>query len=346
MQTRSPTLGMKMAIIASVCLFIALMQVAGITPGSSQSQADIQSEIERDPPSIASQDPRVTDVNGILRLSYVVGQELKVSVQTGNSSEGAGDAVLIIEIRDSKDVTVLLVTRPITEQSEDNPDVSWFPDESGKYHLRAFAISSLDKPIWISSVTSSEVQVDEIRLPEGVWNRNEAAVKIGIADKKVKELFGHKVILLLHVRASGVGFPGCEGNCGIMRFVEDSNTNESVDLGVDLIQGRVVSIKATPGFVSDEEQFKIFGEVEEEIFRATISFSNAVPKSAFDAVGSEFGIEVTYVSYEHLDGTAQAGSFSDPVDLDELENKLELEDDRLFGITFFLEPEKRMIGSD
>jgi hypothetical protein len=97
----------------------------------------------------------------------------------------------------------------------------------------------------------------------------------------------------------------------------------------------VVSIKATPGFVSEEEQFKIFGEVEEEIFRATISFSDAVPKSAFGAVGSEFGIEVTYVSYEHLDGTAQAGSFSDPVDLDELENKLELEGDRIIGITFF-----------
>jgi len=210
-----------------------------------------ESEIQPIENSIQIANLRVFDVmNGIQRTFYFVGQALEIATTLKSQSGYGGHVVIVTEVRDASDVTVMLHTQSTVlltgPQTVRSP---WIPMADGEYTVRSMVLQSLDNAVMLSSLVAKEVAVDKIRV-QGYYQSNEDAISIGTADDKVKQIFNGQEMILSHVRASGVAFPGCERHCGIM-YLDNGNHSEGVELGIDLAKKRVISIRISPQLVSE-----------------------------------------------------------------------------------------------
>jgi hypothetical protein len=276
---------------------------------------------------------RVFDVNGIQRIFYLQGQQLELATTIESRTWYGGHIVIITEVRDKNDVTVMLGTQSaVVLGSAQTVRIPWAPDIDGEFKVRSFALQSLDHPTILSSPAVKTVDVDKIRDQEHYIN-NEAAISIGVADEKVKQLFNGQEMVLSYVRAFGVGFPGCQGACGIMHL-HNGNNSEGLDLGIDLTKERVISIKAAPKLVS-QDAAAVFRFVETDPARAGIEFRQPIPLEDFVSIVSQQDITVHSVGYLSNKKSAGHGSVWEPFNADTLKAKLESEGEELVGISSF-----------
>jgi hypothetical protein len=154
-----------------------------------------------------------------------------------------------------------------------------------------------------------------------------------VADEKVKQLFNGQEMILFYVRAFGVGFAGCERACGIV-LLHNENSSGCVELGVDLTENRVISIRASAVLLS-EDPFKMFEFVEADPAQAAIKLKQPIPQEDFVAVVSQHGITVHYVEYVSNETRRGHGSVWEPFDPETLKAELESQGEELVGISSF-----------
>ena len=104
--------------------------------------------------------PMAVDSEGVELQSAVVGQ--MVILSTTYSNENCHPCVILMEVRDSKDVTVYLQFQIVTLESNTytNLGISWIPSEQGKHEIRSFAIKSFTEPLILSELVVSDFTVN------------------------------------------------------------------------------------------------------------------------------------------------------------------------------------------
>jgi hypothetical protein len=107
-----------------------------------------------------------------------------------------------------------------------------------------------------------------------------------------------------------------------------------LDLGIDLSKKQVISIRLSPGLIS-EDPVDAFSAVEDDPARASIKFSQLMPLKDFAAINSRHGITVHYVQYVSNTSGGGHGSVWEPFDAETLETKLEAAGEELIGISSF-----------
>lgn len=110
--------------------------------------------------------PRVVDMEGNDLPSVAVGQMVFLWAAYTNQGEENQHFVTIIEVRDSKDVTVFLQFRTGTLEPNGTSEtaISWIPTEQGIYELRSFEISSFREPLIISDIAAADFIVTPIEV--------------------------------------------------------------------------------------------------------------------------------------------------------------------------------------
>jgi hypothetical protein len=276
---------------------------------------------------------RVLDVNGIQRSFYYEGQQLELGITLDIVSGYVGNVVVVTEIRNEYDVTMMIDAKSVVlTNSGQTVSSPWVPETKGEYELRSLVLQSFYDPVLLSSLVTKTVKIDNIRVQK-YYESNEAAIAFGVADEKVQQLFNGQEMTLLYVRAFGVGFPGCQGACGIV-YLHNGNNSEGVDLGIDLLKKQVISIRLSPRLIS-EDPFEAFSLVEDDPARASIKFRQPMPLKDFVAINSHHGITVHYVGYVSNTSGGGHGSVWEPFDAEGLETKLEAAGEKLIGISSF-----------
>ncbi len=111
--------------------------------------------------STVASPPQAQDVSGKPISEVKAGQQVVLTTTVINKNDQAQPFVALIEVRDSNDVTVYLAwqTGTLNPSGQANIGLSWTPDNSDSYTVRAFVISSLDKPTILSKVAQSPITV-------------------------------------------------------------------------------------------------------------------------------------------------------------------------------------------
>lgn len=118
--------------------------------------------------------PRVVDVGGTELTSATVGHMVFLWVAYVNDGEKNQNHTTILEVRDSKDVTVYLQFRAGTLEPNGTSEsmISWVPKEHGSHVIRSFQITSFTEPLILSEIQAAEFNVspedilDQSKLPD------------------------------------------------------------------------------------------------------------------------------------------------------------------------------------
>ncbi len=108
------------------------------------------------------------------------GQQFIITTVITNCLSSDLNLVVLIEARNSKDVTEYLSWQSGTVKANGEMDVgvSWVPLQADNYELRVFAISDLSNPLMLSSIMTSDVTIAE---------SNRSIIKIPYNPDRVQE---------------------------------------------------------------------------------------------------------------------------------------------------------------
>ena len=144
----------------SVCSCLLIIFLIGVAISSTNSPAYSQEEgLEVNTYSQGT--PRVKDTEGNILSSISVGQIIILSVANVNSGYDTQPCVAIMEVRNSRDVTVFLEFQfgTLEPLGRIETGISWTPSERGTYQLRTFLLSDLTEPEILSAIKTSEIEV-------------------------------------------------------------------------------------------------------------------------------------------------------------------------------------------
>ena len=116
---------------------------------------------EASPDTTTPSAPTLKDVTGDEIDEVTVGQQVVLSTTIQNNIDDEQPFVALIEVRDSKGITVYLAWQTGTLNSEGEAEVglSFTPQEPGTYTIRTFVISDLGTPEILSELRESEFTV-------------------------------------------------------------------------------------------------------------------------------------------------------------------------------------------
>jgi hypothetical protein len=111
--------------------------------------------------STTPSEPTVKDVSGGTVDDLSVGQQVVLTTQVNNNIDDELPFVALVEVRDSRGITVYLAwqTGVLNAGGRAEVGLSWTPEDSGDYQIRTFVISSLNNPQVLSEVKSSMITV-------------------------------------------------------------------------------------------------------------------------------------------------------------------------------------------
>ncbi len=117
-------------------------------------QAHAQSDLQVSPSG-----PLLLDLEGEPTVFARLGQETQITTNLHNDGSSAQDAVLIVEIRDAREVTQGLQWREVSvpENSYVEVATTWTPEIAGSFHIRILVISDFESPEVLSPLVFSEV---------------------------------------------------------------------------------------------------------------------------------------------------------------------------------------------
>jgi hypothetical protein len=105
--------------------------------------------------------PTLQDTSGDEIASAKMGTQVVLSTSIKNNNALSQPFVVIVEVRNSQDVTDSLVWQSGTLNPNSSIDVgmSWLPSSAGKYEARTFVISDLQHPEVLSAVSHNQMEV-------------------------------------------------------------------------------------------------------------------------------------------------------------------------------------------
>jgi len=114
------------------------------------------------PSVMTPQKPLIHDISGNLLSEIHSGQQVVINTNHSNDTLEELKFVVIIEVRDSNDVTVFLALQSGTLEPNGRTAVgtSWTAGEPSAYFFRTFTISDLQDPSILSAVAEAEIVVN------------------------------------------------------------------------------------------------------------------------------------------------------------------------------------------
>ena len=135
---------------------------AGQNPEKEFSlEIDIQLPVKTGTESTDVTVPLIADVSG-RSGPYVVGSSLTLSTTISNNNEQTQPFVVLVEVRDSNNVTVFLALQSGTLDPEGSTDIGvlWQPPNEGTFEVRSFAITELGASVEpLSTVARSDLVI-------------------------------------------------------------------------------------------------------------------------------------------------------------------------------------------
>ena len=120
--------------------------------------------------------PRITDTQGNSIGTVEVNQQIGISADLGNGKECEQPYVLIIQIRDDKDGSVIFlewITGSMMPGIGYSPSVVWIPESSGNYSIQMFVWENMASLFPIFPPATTSLRVDEISFKNELENKHD-----------------------------------------------------------------------------------------------------------------------------------------------------------------------------
>ena len=105
--------------------------------------------------------PYALRLEGDRMLTVGINTQVLLQVDMENKNDESQQYVIIVEVRDSNDITYYLQFQKglLSPNAESQIGISWTPDKIGNYQVRSFVLSSFENPLILSPTSLNSVKV-------------------------------------------------------------------------------------------------------------------------------------------------------------------------------------------